>query len=84
MNAELEMFDLPRRLIGRNFSDKEVQQDIKNMPFTVVAGPRDNPLVQVTAPGGGGGEVRQYSPEEISAMILGKMKSIAEGYLGER
>jgi len=82
-NARNTIFDI-KRLIGRNFSDKEVQQDIKNMPFTVVAGPRDNPLVQVTAPGGGGGEVRQYSPEEISAMILGKMKSIAEGYLGER
>jgi molecular chaperone DnaK (HSP70) len=69
-----------RRLIGRSFSDKGVQADIKHMPFKVTAGPGDKPVVSVDV----GGEARQFSPEEVSAMVLGRMKDVAEGYLGQK
>ena len=67
-----------KRLIGRRFKDKEVQDDMKHWPFKVVE--KDSkPIIQVSVKG----EVKRFTPEEISAMVLGKMKSIAEGYLGE-
>ena len=69
-----------RRLIGRSFSDPEVQQDIKHLPYKVVAGNGDKPVVEVDI---GGGEMKRFTPEEISAMILVKMKEVAEGYLGQ-
>jgi molecular chaperone DnaK (HSP70) len=50
------------------------------MPFKVVAGPGDKPLVEVDV----AGKARQFSPEEISAMVLGKMKDVAESYLGQK
>jgi molecular chaperone DnaK len=63
-----------KRLIGRNFNDKEVQRDIKLMGYEIVKS-------------GNGVKVKMgdkdYSPEEISAMILGKLKSDAEAFLGE-
>lgn len=71
---------IPRRLIGRSFSDKGVQSDIKHMPFKVAAGQGNKPVVEVEV----AGETRQFSPEEISAMILGKMKNVAESYLGQK
>uniref|UniRef100_A0A914VP86 Endoplasmic reticulum chaperone BIP n=1 Tax=Plectus sambesii TaxID=2011161 RepID=A0A914VP86_9BILA len=77
MNPENTVFDA-KRLIGRNFSDDTVQDDIKLWPFKVVD--RDNkPYVQVKV----GNKDKEFSPEEISAMVLGKMKEIAEAYLGE-
>ncbi len=69
-----------RRLIGRSYSDKEVQADIKHLPFKVTAGPGDTPVVEVDV----GGETRQFTPEEVSAMVLGKMKDVAESYLGQK
>ncbi len=63
-----------KRLIGRNFNDKEVQRDLKLMGYEIVKS-------------GNGVKVKmgdkEYSPEEISAMILGKLKADAEGFLGE-
>lgn len=50
------------------------------MPFKVTAGPGDAPVVEVDV----GGEARQFTPEEVSAMILGKMKDVAERYLGQK
>ncbi len=67
-----------KRLLGRKFDDKEVQNDMKHWPFKVVA-KGDKPQIQVTVKG----EKKVFSPEEISAMVLGKMKEIAEAYLGE-
>ncbi|CAB4442363.1 unnamed protein product [Rhizophagus irregularis] len=76
-NPQNTIFD-SKRLIGRRFSDKEVQQDIKHFPFKVID--KDGkPVIQVTVKG----EERIFTPEEISAMILGKMKEIAESYLGK-
>jgi heat shock protein 5 len=50
------------------------------MPFKVIAGQGDKPVVEVDV----GGDTRQFTPEEISAMVLGKMKDIAERYLGQK
>lgn len=63
-----------KRLIGRNFSDEEVQRDITVMPYKIVKGDKG---VKVTMDG------KDYSPEEVSAMILSKLKSDAEARLGE-
>lgn len=70
---------LGRRLIGRKFSDKDVQSDIKHFPFRVT-NQNDKPAITVEVQG----KDRSFSPEEISAMVLGKMKEIAESYLGKK
>ena len=67
-----------KRLIGRSFDDKEVQRDVKWLPYEVVS-KGGKPYVKATI---AGGEEKTMSPEEISAMILVKMKDIAEKYLG--
>ncbi|KAK4174712.1 heat shock protein 70 family [Triangularia setosa] len=80
-NPRNTIFDI-KRLIGRSFSDKGVQEDAKHMPFTVrKSGTTGGPVVEVDV--FGSGEVKSFSPEEISAMVLGKMKEVAEAYLGE-
>ena len=77
MNPENTIFDA-KRLIGRKVDDASVQSDMKHWPFTVVAKDGGKPHVQVEYKG----EQKVFSPEEISAMILVKMKEIAESYLG--
>jgi heat shock protein 5 len=67
-----------KRLIGRSFDDKEVQRDAKWLPYNIVS-KNGKPYVKVQVEGG---EEKILSPEEISAMILAKMKKIAEDYLG--
>ena len=76
-NASNTVFDA-KRLIGRKFSSAEVQSDMKHWPFTVIDGPAGKPIIQVTFKG----EVKQFAAEEISSMVLIKMKEIAEAYLG--
>lgn len=71
------VFDV-KRLIGRKFRDAVVQSDMKHWPFVVLEGPGGKPIIQVTYKG----EVKQFSAEEISAMILTKMKEIAEAFIG--
>ena len=71
------MFDV-KRLIGRQFTDKTVQADMKLWPYKVV-NKDGRPFVQMEL----AGENKQFSPEEVSAMVLGKMKAIAEAYLGQ-
>ncbi|KAL3809564.1 hypothetical protein ACJIZ3_000114 [Penstemon smallii] len=66
-----------KRLIGRRFSDIPVQIPIL-WPFKVIPGPGDKPIILVTYKG----EEKQYVAEEISSMVLSKMKEIAESYLG--
>lgn len=70
-----------KRLIGRRLSEKEVAKDIKNFPFKVTEGKSGQPLISVEV---SDGSTKQFSPEEISAMVLGKMKEVAESYLGEK
>ena len=74
------LFSIPdaKRLIGRTFDDPEVQKDMQNWPFTVRKGANGLPKIHVTFQG-----VKEIlSPEEISSMILSKMKHIAEDFLG--
>merc|ERR1719230_841351 len=66
-----------KRLIGRKFEDKEVQRDMKYVPYKVVS-KQGKPYVSVETKGG----QKSLSPEEVSAMILTKMKQVAEAYLG--
>lgn len=77
MNPHNTVFDA-KRLIGRNFSDPTVQADMKHWPFKVIQKPGDKPYVQVEYKG----ETKEFSPEEISSMVLIKMKETAEAYLG--
>ncbi|CAL4938771.1 unnamed protein product [Urochloa decumbens] len=77
MNPTNTVFDA-KRLIGRRFSDPSVQADMKMWPFKVVPGPADKPMIVVTYKG----EEKKFSAEEISSMVLTKMKEIAEAYLG--
>lgn len=70
----------PRRMIGRKFAEKDVQSDIKHFPFKVISRD-DKPVVKVVV---SGGEEKTFSPEEVSAMVLGKMKEVAESYLGKK
>ena len=66
-----------KRLVGREFSDPKVQENMKHFSFKVVD--RSNkPKIQVEFKG----EEKEFTPEEISAMVLTKMKQIAEDYLG--
>merc|ERR1712054_143292 len=69
-----------KRLIGRKFADPIVQSDIKLWPFEVIAGAGDKPMIVVQA----NGEEKKFHPEEVSSMILTKMKETAEAYLGTK
>merc|ERR1712151_1357538 len=77
-NPKNTIFDV-KRLIGRTWSEKSVQNDIKFFPFSVVE-KRGKPLVQAKVQG----KDQTFTPEEISAMVLTKMKETAEAYLGEK
>ncbi|KAK3017237.1 hypothetical protein RJ639_005525 [Escallonia herrerae] len=79
LNPERTIFDV-KRLIGRKFDDPEVQRDMKLLPYKIV-NKAGKPYVEVKIKDG---EVKVFSPEEISAMILGKMKETAESYLGKK
>jgi heat shock protein 1/8 len=68
-----------KRMMGREFNDPILQKDLKLLPYKVV-NVNGKPKVEVTVKD----EVKQFTPEEISAMILTKMKSIAESYLGAK
>ncbi|KAH9570656.1 hypothetical protein CY35_02G052800 [Sphagnum magellanicum] len=77
MNPTNTVFDA-KRLIGRRYSDTSVQSDIKLWPFKVSPGPADKPMISVQYKG----EEKTFAAEEISSMVLIKMKEIAEAYLG--
>ena len=77
-NTANTVFDA-KRLIGRKFSDPLVQEDIKRYPFKVVGDASDRPQIIVQTKDG----EKKYYPEEISAMLLQKMKQMVESYVGE-
>ncbi|CCM02108.1 uncharacterized protein FIBRA_04185 [Fibroporia radiculosa] len=76
-NPENTVFDA-KRLIGRKVDDPEIKRDQKHWPFKIVS-KNDKPAIQVKHRG----ENRDFTPEEISAMVLGKMKETAESFLGK-
>lgn len=78
MNPSNTIFDA-KRLIGRKFKDRAVQQDMKSWPFRVVAGESDKPMMEATYKG----VKKQFGAEEVSSMVLAKMKATAESFLGE-
>jgi len=78
MNPENTVFDA-KRLIGRRFSDPVVQGDMKHWPFKVICKEGDKPYIEVKYKG----ESKLFAPEEISSMVLTKMKETAEAYLGK-
>ncbi|CEP13149.1 hypothetical protein [Parasitella parasitica] len=76
-NPERTVFDA-KRLIGRRFNDKEVKQDMKHFPFSIV-NKNGAPNIKVAVKN----EDKVFTPEEISGMVLTKMKETAEAYLGK-
>jgi L1 cell adhesion molecule like protein len=76
-NPKNTVFDA-KRLIGRKFTDATVQSDMKHWSFDVTEGSGSKPQIEVDFKG----EHKKYMPEEISAMVLQKMKQTAESYLG--
>lgn len=76
-NPKNSVFDA-KRLIGRKFHDPSVQADIKLWPFTIVQGPNDKPIIEVNYMN----EKKQFQAEEISSMVLSKMRDIAQEYIG--
>ncbi|GJP76604.1 hypothetical protein CLOP_g7023 [Closterium sp. NIES-67] len=79
MNPTNTVFDA-KRLIGRRFSDPTVQADMKHWPFKVFSGPGDKPTIEVQYKG----ESKQFAAEEVSSVVLTKMKEIAEAFLGKK
>ena len=78
MNPENTVFDA-KRLIGRKFTDDQIKQDMKHWSFNVSGDNNGSPVINVTYKD----EKKTMKPEEISAMILTKMKQISETYLGK-
>jgi len=76
MNPHNTVFDA-KRLIGRKFADAEVQSDMKHFPFKIIDR-QGKPVIQVEFKG----ETKTFTPEEISSMVLTKMRETAESYLG--
>lgn len=74
-NPENTVFAV-KRLIGRKYDSAEVQRDIKTLPYKIVKAPNGDAHVSIRG--------KTYSPSEISAMVLQKMKQTAEDYLGEK
>jgi L1 cell adhesion molecule like protein len=77
-NPKNTVFDA-KRLIGRKLDDAAIQHDIANWPFAVKTGANGKTAIEVDTKG----ERKSFLPEEISAMVLSKMRQTAEAYLGE-
>ncbi len=77
-NTNNTVYDI-KRLMGRRFSDKATQRELKRMPYKVVD-KKGRPAIQVEV----NDKEEFFTPEQISALILGKMKQIAEDYLGKK
>ena len=77
-NPENTIFDA-KRLIGRKYSDPLLQSDIKHFPYTVKSDSNGKPVIEVSYKN----ELKTFKPEEVSSMVLSKMKEIAEVYMGE-
>ena len=67
-----------KRIIGRNFDDEEVQEDIRAFSYKIVSDHLGRPVIEVNSKG-----IKRYSPEQIAAKILAKLKQSAESFLGQ-
>ena len=76
MNPQQTIYDA-KRLIGRKINDDVVQQDMKHWPFTVKSGEDQKPIIEITQ----NGKTESLHPEQVSAMVLQKMKETAEAFL---
>merc|ERR1719409_346034 len=74
------VFDV-KRIIGQRMNDAAVQKEAKRLPFAVVEGDEKKPMVEVET---SKGKSQRFAPEEISAMVLSRMKQIAEKSLGHK
>ena len=77
MNPENTVFD-SKRMLGRKFND--IKNELKHWPFKVIEDKNGKPLIEVNYKD----EIKQFTPEEISSMVILKLKDIAEKYLGEK
>lgn len=77
-NPQNTIYDA-KRLIGREYNDSSLQDDMKSLSYTIV-NDNNSPKIQVEYKG----EEKQFTPEQVSAMILTRLKENAEGYLGEK
>jgi heat shock protein 1/8 len=77
-NPQNTIYDA-KRLIGREYNDSSLQDDMKSLSYTIV-NDNNNPKIQVEYKG----EEKQFTPEQVSAMILTRLKENAESYLGEK
>lgn len=77
-NVENTIFDA-KRFIGNNYNSTNVQSEINNVPFKVI-NKNNKPCFEINY----NNEIKQFYPEEISSMVLSKMKEIAESYVGEK
>ena len=77
-NPENTVFDA-KRLIGRKFDEKSIQEDMEHWPFKVEKGSQDKPMISIKTKG----TIKKYQPEEISSMVLAKMKKVADDFLGQ-
>ncbi|RDA88040.1 hypothetical protein CP532_5306 [Ophiocordyceps camponoti-leonardi (nom. inval.)] len=78
-NPRNTIYDI-KRFIGRKYKDEQLQADIKHLPYKV-SNKDGKPVVKVQV---SGDQEKTFTPEEISAMVLGKMKEVAESYLGKK
>eukprot|EP01057_Protomagalhaensia_wolfi_P005424 Protomagalhaensia_wolfi_Nauph_80__5423@NODE_591_length_2236_cov_1371_511607_g440_i1_p1_GENE_NODE_591_length_2236_cov_1371_511607_g440_i1NODE_591_length_2236_cov_1371_511607_g440_i1_p1_ORF_typecomplete_len659_score205_08HSP70/PF00012_20/7_8e134HSP70/PF00012_20/2_4e02MreB_Mbl/PF06723_13/2_6e27StbA/PF06406_11/1_1e05StbA/PF06406_11/1_5e03FGGY_C/PF02782_16/1_7e05PilM_2/PF11104_8/0_00019DDR/PF08841_10/0_035DDR/PF08841_10/21FtsA/PF14450_6/1_3e03FtsA/PF14450_6/0_00075FtsA/PF14450_6/7_3e02Actin/PF00022_1 len=78
-NPHNTVFDA-KRLIGRKFNESSVQEDMRHWPFTVKADSGSKPIIEVEVQG----QKKTFHPEEISAMVLGKMRETAEAHVGSK
>jgi molecular chaperone DnaK (HSP70) len=79
MNPTNTLYDV-KRIIGLEWSDQDLQKDIKNFPFKVKNDGKNKPMIEVQYDG----QTKDFYPEAISAMVLTKMKEVAEAYLGQK
>ena len=79
INPKNTLYDI-KRIIGKQYNDSQLQDDLQHYSFKIIPDTHDLPLIEIEIDG----LIKTFKPEEISAMVLTKMKLIAEEYLGKK